>query len=105
MGNRSVLVYALRADPAAPRNGAVSVSIASQDGWHLAGVIGGHEPPDAVATRVVEHGLDAVLRPVVPSVGGGVVLSWLYGGENAPPSAEDDSGARSSSATQAEERG
>jgi hypothetical protein len=80
--NRSVLIYAIT--PAATASGvpagAITVSVASEAGWHLAGVLGGNETPAAMAQRIVNNGPDALLMPLVSSHGGSVQLQWA-----APP--------------------
>jgi hypothetical protein len=70
----------------------VSVGVASQAGWHLAGVLG--LAPDAagrvtpagagaaaadLVDRLVRGGIDAAVRPLVdvPAAGGGCGVRWL----------------------------
>ena len=45
------------------RQDAVTVTVASDDGWHLAGVHGGTVDVDVVADCVADRGLDAVVTP------------------------------------------
>lgn len=68
-GARSAVVY-----PIEPRGGTVTVTVASEAGWHLAGVLGG---PDLVAVTdaVAERGLDAAVRPMAAG-SGRVSLTW-----------------------------
>jgi hypothetical protein len=79
IGNRSVLVYDIVPDPAVPRSraGIVTVSVLSQDGWHLAGVLGSGGGSALIVERVVANGLDAALQPLVQSAGGTVQLAWI----------------------------
>ncbi len=91
IGNRSVLVYDIVPDPATPRSaaGAVTVSVLSQDGWHLAGVLGSAEGSALIVERVVANGLDAVLQPLVQSAGGTVQLVWIPQATPTPPPPAD----------------
>ena len=93
IGNRSVLVYDIVPDPAVPRNLAdvVTVSVLSQDGWHLAGVLGSSEGSALIIERVVANGLDAVLQPLVQSAGGTVQLVWIPPATPTPAPTPDDS--------------
>ena len=68
-GARSAVVY-----PIEPGEGAVTVTVASEAGWHLAGVLGGTDPV-AVADTVAERGLDAAIRPMAAG-SGRVSLTW-----------------------------
>jgi hypothetical protein len=81
-GNRSVLIYPIVPPPPAittnlqpPRP--VIVSIASQNNWHIAGVMGGNESVESVAARVAQKGPDGLLQPIVPASGGSVTFQWL----------------------------
>jgi hypothetical protein len=71
-GNRTFLVYEVEPDPEEP----VVVSVASEDGWHLAGVLGGAGSAASVADLLASRGIDAAVRPVLPGVGGSRSLSW-----------------------------
>ena len=74
-GNRSALVYAIVPSVANRIPPPIRVQVASQPGWHLAGVLGlvGGEPGAAGADaavgelvqRLTTHGLDGVVRPLV----------------------------------------
>ena len=68
-GPRSVVVYAIE-----PDDGPVTVTVASEAGWHLVGVVGGVDVA-TVADTVAERGLDAALRPIAAGAGR-VGLSW-----------------------------
>jgi hypothetical protein len=56
----------------------VVVTVATEQGWSLAGVLGaaGATAQSAIAS-IAERGLDAALRPIVPGQGGTVRLAWL----------------------------
>ncbi len=71
-GNRTFLIYEL--EPVVGE--AVVVSVASQDGWHLAAVLGGGGSASAVAGLLTDRGLDAAMRPVLPGVGGVRTVGW-----------------------------
>ncbi len=86
-GNRSVLIYPIipsgSAAGAAP--GPITVSVASQEGWHLSGVMAGDDTPAAMAgddtpaamaDRITRNGRDALVAPLVSSHGGSVQLQW-----------------------------
>jgi hypothetical protein len=75
IANRSALVYPL-APPPSPALGPVTVSVGSQDGWHLAGVIGGNESVDSMAKRIAANGLEALVAPIVATGQGLVQLAW-----------------------------
>jgi hypothetical protein len=68
-GARSAVVY-----PIEPREDAVTVTVASEAGWHLAGVLGGTDVV-TVADAVAERGLDAAVRPIAAG-SGRVSLTW-----------------------------
>ncbi len=75
-GIRSAVVYTIE-----PGDGPVTVTVASEAGWHLAGVVGG---PDAVAVAdtLADRGLDAAVRPIAAGEGS-VAMSW--NGEHPDP--------------------
>jgi large repetitive protein len=68
-GARSAVVY-----PIEPREDVVTVTVASEAAWHLAGVLAGGDVA-TVADTVAERGLDAAVRPMAAG-GGRVSLSW-----------------------------
>ncbi len=73
--NRSVLAY----DVVPTAEGSpVIVTVATEQGWSLAGVLGasGISAESAIAS-IAARGLDACLRPLVPGRGGGARLVWL----------------------------
>jgi hypothetical protein len=83
LGNRSALVYALLPDVVGRKRRPVSVGVASQAGWHLAGVVGltAAEEVNAVAElvdRLGRGGIDAVVRPLVDEQvsGEGCAIRW-----------------------------
>jgi hypothetical protein len=77
--NRTFLIY----DVVPTGKTAVTVSVASDEGWHLAGVLGGTVSADVVAGWVIDRGIDAVVRPVLPGNGGSRTLQWI--GVQLPP--------------------
>jgi hypothetical protein len=74
-GHRSVLIYALAAS-----RGAFTVSVASQEGWHLAGVIAAPIAADDLAARLVSVALDQLVQPLVSSRTGTVEIGWVEPG-------------------------
>ena len=77
--NRSVLAYDVVPDSAQP----VTVTIASEAGWSLAGVMGAAGLTAAGALAIVSgRGLDAALRPIAPGAAGPSRLDWS--GESRP---------------------
>jgi hypothetical protein len=72
-GNRTFLIYAVGQDGKSP----VSISVASESGWHLAGVMAASLDVAAVADLVATRGLDAIVRAVLPGTTGSRTLSWL----------------------------
>ncbi len=79
IGNRSALVYAVTADPAAPKGAAVTVSIGQQPGVRLVGVLGSSDGAADVAERFARAGLDALVRPLTDQGTGTISLSWIAG--------------------------
>ena len=81
-GNRSVLIYSIipAHTPTGALAGPITVSVASQDGWQVAGVMAGNEPASSMADRVTRNGRDALVQPLVSAHGASVQLQW------APPS-------------------
>jgi hypothetical protein len=71
--NRTFLIYDLEPVGKNP----VTITVASDDGWHLAGVMGGTVAADAVAQWVTDRGIDTVVRPVLPGTGGSRTLQWI----------------------------
>lgn len=75
-GQRSILVYALRKrrveDP-----GTVAVSVAREQGWRLAGVLGAVADAGTLAERLSGAGLDTVMQPLATGRGGAVRLGWV----------------------------
>jgi hypothetical protein len=76
-GNRTFLVYEIAPTLKEP----VVVSVASEDGWHLAAVLGSAGSASVAADLLVARGLDAIVKPVLPGNGGSRTLSWV----EAPP--------------------
>jgi hypothetical protein len=81
-GNRSMLLYAVGPDTARPKGEGLVVTVASQPGVHLAGVMGSGDAAPVVADRLARAGLDALLRPQTAGTGE-VSLGWSAGA--APP--------------------
>jgi len=78
--NRSVLAYDVVPDGAGRP---VVVTVASEQGWSLAGVLGAAGlTAEAAIAAVAARGLDGSLRPLAPGRGGGARLVWL--GEKPP---------------------
>lgn len=76
VATRTVLIYSI-----VPRRGSrlaagITIAIASQAGWHLAGVLAGMDPPGVMAQRLTEHGLDALVQPHVSGRSGDVKMGW-----------------------------
>ena len=71
--NRTFLIY----DVVPAGNQPVSVTVASDDGWHLAGVLGGTLSANVIAGLVTARGIDAVVRPALPGTGGSRTLQWI----------------------------
>ena len=73
--NRSLVAYEV-----VPTGGPVTVTVASQAGWSLAGVFGavGIDAASAIAP-LAEHGFDAALRQLAPGTGGSARLFWTGG--------------------------
>jgi hypothetical protein len=71
--NRTFLIY----DVVPDGKNAVTVTVASDAGWHLAGVLGGTASADVVASWATGRGLDAMVRPVLPGVGASRTLQWI----------------------------
>jgi hypothetical protein len=71
---RSVVVYPIV--PGDPASGAspVTVTVASEDGWHLVGVLAGPDVATVVAT-VAARGVDDAVRPMTSGTGA-VRLTW-----------------------------
>ena len=71
--NRTLLIYDVVPDEG---TAAVTVSVASQDGWHLAGVLGSLRSAADAADLLSERGLDAAVRAPLPGTGGARGLAW-----------------------------
>lgn len=70
--NRSVLAWAV-----APGQGPVTVTVATQEGWSLVGVLGTADlDPQGAVALVSARGLDAALAPFTPGTEGASRLSW-----------------------------
>jgi large repetitive protein len=72
---RGYAVYAVEPLPGK----AVVVSVASEDGWHLVGVLGGRGTVREVADRLATTGLGDLIRPFTTGLGGSVRLGWTEG--------------------------
>ena len=70
--NRSVLAYAVL-----PTGGPVTVTVSTQEGWALVGVLGSKDlGPDAAVSLIGARGLDAALTPFVTGSTGASRLVW-----------------------------
>jgi len=76
-GQRALLLYPIV--PAANGTGGVTVSVASEDGWHLVGVMAAAigADIDAVAAQLASTSLDLVVRGAVAPGTAQAQLSWL----------------------------
>src|SRR5690606_10262890 len=72
-GNRSFLVYAVVPDQDAD---AVTVGIAREPGWKLAGVLGAQDTVGSVVDRLARLGLDALVRQYATGRSGAVTIRW-----------------------------
>ena len=74
-GQRVMLLYPLLPSG----NGGVSVSVASEDGWHLVGVMAvlPGADPQAVAEQLAQRGLDLLVRGAVAAGTSLAHLAWL----------------------------
>jgi hypothetical protein len=61
----------------------VTVTVASGDGWRLAGVLGTTAPVAEVAGRLARDGLDTSVAPLVVGTEGSLRVGWL-------PAPDDD---------------
>jgi hypothetical protein len=82
-GTRSAVIYTIE-----PGEGAVTVTVASEAGWHLVGVVGALTSA-AIADTLAERGLDAAVC-LLAAGGGRVSFSWSGAAEEPeePPSGE-----------------
>src|SRR5262249_17725624 len=74
-GNRSCLVYTLvplSCKEALP----VRVSIASEERWHLAGVLGTRDPVASLVQRLARSSLESLVRPLAEGHGT-IMLRWI----------------------------
>ena len=71
---RSVVVYPIVPGDPASGAGPVTVTVASEDGWHLVGVLAGPDVATVVAT-VAARGADDAVRPMTSGTGA-VRLTW-----------------------------
>jgi hypothetical protein len=69
-GMRSVVIYPIVPDPEGP----VTVTVASEDGWHVVGMMAGTDV-DAVADVIAARGVDGSVRPLTAGTGT-VALTW-----------------------------
>jgi len=83
MDNRSLLAYEIVADAASRVPVPVQVTVASDEGWSLVGVMGSSDlDPQAALNLIAARGLQAALSPLAPrsvtaAAGGGISrLDW-----------------------------
>jgi hypothetical protein len=93
-GNRTFLIYAVRQLDKSP----VIVSVASEAGWHLAGVLAANVGAAEVADLLATRGLDTVVRPVLPGTTGSRTLSWIEPDDTPRPARARERAARASRA-------
>lgn len=77
--NRTYLIYEI--EPVERES--VVITVASEQGWHLAGVMGGTAATDAIVELLTDRGLDGIVRPVLPGTTGSRTLVWV--GSSAAP--------------------
>jgi large repetitive protein len=78
--NRSLVAYDVVPHGQSP----VTVTVATEEGWSLAGVFGAVGiGAEAAVAPLAAQGLDTALRPLAPGQGGSVRLFWI--GDKAPP--------------------
>jgi hypothetical protein len=58
-----------------------SVSIASDERWELAAVVGGTQSAQHLAEELALGGVEAMLAPLVPSSVGAATVTWTQGGQ------------------------
>jgi hypothetical protein len=77
LGNRSAVVYAVVPDSVVDRRGgAVAVGVASQAGWHVAGMVGSPGIVGDLVDRLTRTGIDALIRPLVGPTRNLVSVGW-----------------------------
>jgi large repetitive protein len=76
---RGYAVYAVEPKPGEPGKSVV-VTVASEDGWHLVGVLGGRGTVREIADQLATTGIGDLMRPFTPGQGGSVRLSWAREG-------------------------
>jgi hypothetical protein len=78
--NRTVLAYAV-----APTGGPVTVTVATEHGWSLVGVLGAADlSAEAAIALISSRGLDAALRPLASGSEGLSRLVWQTSADDAP---------------------
>ena len=82
-GSRTILLYAVEDDPstAAGLHGTATVSVATDERWELAGIVGATLPVDRLAEEIAATSLEALVAPLVPSPVGTATVTWITGGE------------------------
>jgi hypothetical protein len=86
VGNRSVLIYpiVMKGAPIGAVPGPFTVSVMSQDGWHLAGVMAANDTPKSLALRFSAAGPDSLVQPLIRSRTGPVTVHWGPSASPAP---------------------
>jgi hypothetical protein len=93
-GRRTVLAYPVAADPTALREAqetaatvgrtrppdTATVTVASDERWELAGVLGSPAAADSLARDVLAGGVDALLAPLIGASVGSAAVRWVPGG-------------------------
>ncbi len=82
-GARTVLLYPVEpVDGGEGRAGTATAtaSVASDERWELAGVLGATLPADRLARDVLAGGIESLLAPFTPSPLGSATVTWIEGG-------------------------
>jgi hypothetical protein len=74
-GNRTFLLYEIAPGKSDP----IAVTVSSEDGWHLAGVMAGTASIGVLADLLATRGPDAVVEPVTAGATGSRTLTWVSG--------------------------
>jgi hypothetical protein len=80
-GPRTLLLYAVEPETRDDVDAPGSVSIASDERWELAAVVGGTQSAQHLAEELALGGVEAMLAPLVPSSVGAATVTWTQGGQ------------------------
>lgn len=80
-GPRTVLLYPV--EPEAARDAATraTVSVASDERWEVAGVLGSTQASERIAADIAASGVETLLAPLVASSLGAATVTWIPGDE------------------------